>query len=57
MPKTLGEALDAFEADALSRRVMGDAMFESWLSYKRGEWGAYQNHVSEWERERYLKFF
>ena len=57
LPKTLGEALDAFEADALSRRVMGDAMFESWLSYKRGEWGAYQNHVSEWERERYLKFF
>jgi len=27
------------------------------FTYKRGEWEEYQNHVSQWERDRYLKFF
>lgn len=57
LPRTLGEALDAFEADPLSRAVMGDAMFKAWLDYKREEWMGYMAHVSEWETQRYLKFF
>jgi glutamine synthetase len=57
LPKTLEEALDAFEADPLSREVFGEAMFSSWLDFKRQEWLAYMNHVSDWEKERYLKFF
>ncbi|XSG81709.1 MAG: type III glutamate--ammonia ligase [Methyloligella sp. ZOD6] len=57
LPKTLEEALDAFEADPLSKEVFGDAMFSSWLDFKRQEWLAYINHVSDWEQERYLKFF
>ncbi|MCG8359329.1 MAG: type III glutamate--ammonia ligase [Kiloniellales bacterium] len=57
LPRTLGEALDAFEASTLARRVFGDAMFDSWLSFKRQEWLSYLNHVSDWVQERYLKQF
>lgn len=57
LPRSLTEALDAFEADPLSKKVFGPAMFESWLANKRQEWLGYLNHVSDWERERYLQFF
>ncbi|ODA67954.1 glutamine synthetase, type III [Methyloligella halotolerans] len=57
LPKTLNDALDAFAADPLTKEVFGDAMHASWLGFKRQEWLAYMNHVSDWERARYLKFF
>jgi glutamine synthetase len=57
LPRSLDEALDALDADPLGRKVMGDAMYDSWMSYKRDEWKSYLNHVSDWEKERYLKFF
>lgn len=57
LPRTLGEALDAFAESALARKVFGDEMFDAWLSYKRQEWLSYLNHVSDWERGRYLKQF
>lgn len=57
LPATLEEALDAFEADPLSKEVFGDAMFKAWLDYKREEWHSYASHVSDWETNRYLKFF
>lgn len=57
LPRTLEEALDAFEADPLSEKVFGSAMFRAWLGYKREEWLMYINHVSDWETARYLKFF
>ena len=57
LPRTLGEAVDAFEADPLSRKVMGDAMFQTFIDYKRNEWNEYLNHVSDWEVKRYLKFY
>lgn len=57
LPRTLGEALNAFEESTLARRVFGEDMFNSWLSNKRQEWLSYLNHVSDWEKERYLKQF
>jgi glutamine synthetase len=57
LPRTLDAALDAFEADPLSRSVFGDAMFASFLAEKRLEWDSYSAHVSAWESDRYLKFF
>ncbi|WP_439816071.1 type III glutamate--ammonia ligase [Zavarzinia sp. CC-PAN008] len=57
LPSSLGSALDAFEADPLSRAVFGDAMFDSWLSYKLAEWSAFSSHVTDWEKGRYLKMF
>jgi glutamine synthetase len=57
LPRTLGEAIEAFSADPLSRSVFGDAMFEAFVAYKREEWESYHGAVSEWERKRYLEFF
>ncbi len=57
LPRTLGEAIEAFAADPLSRSVFGDAMFEAFVSYKRAEWADYHGAVSEWELKRYLDFF
>lgn len=57
LPRTLNEALDAFEADPLAKRVFGDKMFDSWLDFKRDEWQSYINHVSDWEHDRYLQFY
>lgn len=57
LPRTLGEALDAFAADPLTKTVFGEGMHGAWLAYKQDEWISYLNHVSDWERDRYLKFF
>lgn len=57
LPRTLGEAVEAFAADPLSRQVMGEGMADAWTAYKRGEWLSYMAHVSQWEQDRYLRFF
>ena len=57
LPRTLGEAVDAFADDPLSEKVFGSTMHNAWLDYKRDEWLSYFNHVSDWEHARYLKFF
>jgi len=57
LPRSLEQALDAFEADPLSRQVMGEKMFAAWLALKREEWRSYSSHVTDWEKTRYLKFF
>ncbi|MBI1774100.1 MAG: type III glutamate--ammonia ligase [Proteobacteria bacterium] len=57
LPRSLGEALEAFAADPLSRQVMGEKMFAAWLEHKREEWRSYTSHVTDWEKARYLKFF
>jgi glutamine synthetase len=51
------EAVDAFEDDRLTLDVFGPAMHEAWIDFKRKEWSNYHDHVSDWERDRYLKFF
>jgi glutamine synthetase len=57
LPKTLEEAVDAFEADPLTEKVFGTKMRNAWIDFKRDEWLSYLNHVSDWERSRYLKFY
>jgi glutamine synthetase len=57
LPRTLEEAIDAFESDFLTKEVFGTAMHQAWVDFKREEWSSYHNHVSDWERDRYLKFF
>jgi len=57
LPRTLGEALEAFAADPLTEKVFGSSMHKAWLDFKQDEWISYLNHVSDWEKDRYLKFF
>ena len=57
LPQTLLEAINAFEADDLGRRVMGDALFQSYVTLKKGEWWSYHNSISQWEVDQYLTKF
>jgi glutamine synthetase len=57
LPRTLGEAIEAFAADPLSRQVFGDAMADAYVAFKREEWSGYHGAVSAWETERYLELF
>ncbi|QEN13610.1 type III glutamate--ammonia ligase [Mycolicibacterium sp. ELW1] len=57
LPRSLGEAIDAIEADPLVRSVFGTAMYDSFVSEKKLEWDSYNAHVSSWESDRYLRFF
>lgn len=57
LPRTLGEAIAAFSRDPLSEAVMGPLMYQTYIDFKTGEWEEYHNHVSDWEIQRYLKFF
>lgn len=57
LPRSLEEAIDAFEADPLAKAVFGPLMHQTFAKFKRDEWEAYHTHVSQWELDRYLKFF
>jgi glutamine synthetase len=57
LPRTLGEAIAAFATDPLSEKVMGSLMYRTYVDFKTQEWQEYHNHVSDWELQRYLKFF
>ena len=57
LPRTLQEAIDAFEADPLSQAVMGPLMYQTYIDFRRQEWNEYHTHISDWEIKRYLKFF
>jgi glutamine synthetase len=57
LPRTLGEAIEAFAADPLSRQVFGNAMADAYVAFKRDEWSSYHGVVSAWETERYLELF
>ncbi|MEO1523418.1 MAG: type III glutamate--ammonia ligase [Cyanobacteria bacterium J06633_2] len=57
LPKTLGEAIASFADDPLSKEVMGPLMYKTYVDFKTQEWEEYHCHVSDWEIQRYLKFF
>ena len=54
LPRTLGEAVEAFAADEVAKAVFGPEFHASYTSYKRAEWRDYCLVVGEWEREKYL---
>lgn len=57
LPRNLGEAIEAFAVDPLSREVFGDAMAEAYTAFKRDEWNSFHSSISDWETERYLELF
>lgn len=56
LPRTLLEAVEAFEADPLSDQVFGP-LKKVFVEVKHKEWEEYHNLVSDWEREKYLNLF
>ena len=57
LPQSLGEALDALEADDVVRGALGPSLAPQFVALKRDEWIAYARHVSAWEHQRYGAFF
>ncbi|GAA2069558.1 type III glutamate--ammonia ligase [Aeromicrobium halocynthiae] len=57
LPRTLEEAIDAFEADPFTQEVCGKELWSSFIDLKRDEWASYATAVTDWERDRYLRFY
>ncbi len=54
LPRTLLEAVEAFAADDIGKRVFGQELYDTFIDLKTKEWWAYHNTVSNWEIEQYL---
>ena len=57
LPRTLLEAVEAFEADPLTHEVFSGEMVSAYANMKRGEWDEYHAQVTDWERAKYLEMF
>jgi glutamine synthetase len=57
LPRTLLEAVEAFEADPLMEQVFGPELKKAFVELKSAEWWEYHNEISPWEIDRYLTFF
>jgi glutamine synthetase len=53
LPQRLANALDAFEADADLRSVLGEEFSTSFVTYKRNEVERFERHVTDWELTEY----
>lgn len=56
LPQTLGEALDALEADTTLAGALGNDFVAEFLDTKRAEWIDFCRSVSDWEYQRYLSW-
>ncbi|MEA2291302.1 MAG: glutamine synthetase, partial [Solirubrobacteraceae bacterium] len=54
LPTTLGESLDALEADTLLRDAMSPQIIDTFLAIKRFEIERHRTWVSDWELAEYL---
>ncbi len=55
LPRTLHEAADLLAASELARTAFGDAVVEFYLHTARLEIDAFDNAVTDWERQRYFE--
>jgi glutamine synthetase len=54
LPGSLFEAIQEMEQSELMREALGDHIFEKFIENKKIEWDNYQQHVSQYEVDRYL---
>ncbi len=57
LPRTLAEAVDAFERDPFVEKTLGSGLRNEFIRYKRQEWNDYHTAVSAWEVDRYSHLF
>jgi glutamine synthetase len=53
MPFSLGEALDALEADEYFKRVLGEQFVQAFVAMKRSEVNRFASAVTDWELNEY----
>lgn len=54
LPKTLEDAISAFEKDEFIQNVLGKHISEKYIEAKKKEWNAYCEQVTCWEVDMYL---
>ena len=55
LPKSLREAADLLERSQLARKVFGDHVVDFYVHTARLEVAAFDNAVTDWERQRYFE--
>lgn len=55
VPRTLAEAVDAFDGSAFARSAFGDDVVDHYVHFFRTEVAAYDAAVTDWERQRYFE--
>jgi glutamine synthetase len=56
LPGDLGEATALFDASELVRDTLGDRLCDWFVANKRAEWDAYRATVTDFDRDRYLRW-
>jgi glutamine synthetase len=57
LPRNLEEAVKAFAADPFVEQTLGKGLRDEFIHYKSEEWREYHQTVSQWEIDRYARFF
>jgi glutamine synthetase len=57
LPKTLGEAVQAFEDDPFTGEILGEELKREFITYKRAEWEEYHQSISQWEIDKYARLY
>lgn len=57
LPRSLGEAIEAFEGSDLMRETLGEHIYSYILSEKRKEWDDYNATITDWEKRHYYAGF
>jgi glutamine synthetase len=55
LPKSLRDAADLLDGSKLARKVLGDAVVDFYVHTARLEVQAFDNAVTDWERQRYFE--
>jgi glutamine synthetase len=56
LPGDLGEATALFDGSELARDTLGDRLCDWYVANKRSEWDAYRATVTDFDRDRYLRW-
>jgi glutamine synthetase len=56
LPRDLGEATALFDDSELVRDTLGDRLCDWYVANKRSEWEAYRATVTDFDRDRYLRW-
>ena len=57
LPKTLAEAVQAFEDDPFTEQILGADLQREFITYKRAEWEEYHQTISSWEIQKYARLY
>ncbi len=57
LPRSLGEAIEAFNEDPFIEQVLGAGLKSEFIKYKSEEWEEYNLTVSPWEIKKYARLY